>query len=286
MKTKSIDRDPNKAYLHIIRKKEKPPKISYEKYITDVKKMDLKRGDLLDRDHGYRNDGFMIYDGQKFVDLYYKCEFGYGVIPPEFKAITDFPLTYWIDALPYNTGSVFIEAKKLYKLIKNAKCVENKEGLVKKITYGDVKYTFIYSPHAFREKRYLLDDIKHRKTIDEHDKKYLSYELPDGDEIFKKMFKKKLLRLNYFEPEMDDEYLDVTHNVLYYLANDLEIDQSKEFAKKKSTCLFEFNNIVKTIDELQKVEEDLNKKIKDTRCAIFALQNSINDLKRYYNDED
>ncbi len=60
------------------------------------------RGDIFwKKPNHYRNDGVLIYDGQKFISLDYKPD-DYGTIPQQFKVITEFPPLYWANAIDHN----------------------------------------------------------------------------------------------------------------------------------------------------------------------------------------
>lgn len=75
--------------------------------ILDWAKNNLARGDLVrfGCNSDYRNDGIVIYDGTKFVDLDYD-KYMYGCIPLEFQVVTEFPVDHWCDVLPYHSDVV------------------------------------------------------------------------------------------------------------------------------------------------------------------------------------
>ena len=62
----------------------------------------LKRGDLIaPKSDLYRNDNIFIYDGKKFILLNYEVD-DYGSVPAQFKAVSEFPIDYWVNRIDHN----------------------------------------------------------------------------------------------------------------------------------------------------------------------------------------
>lgn len=71
--------------------------------INELAKFPAKRGDILEISGlaGYRNHGLLIYDGEKYINLYFEDD-DYGSVPPEFKCIKDFPIKHWDGLISHN----------------------------------------------------------------------------------------------------------------------------------------------------------------------------------------
>lgn len=71
------------------------------KYLIFREGVEPERGDLLKHTiDTYRNSLTYIYDGEKFVDLWYDLD-DYGSVPPDFT-VEEFPPDYWVDRIVHN----------------------------------------------------------------------------------------------------------------------------------------------------------------------------------------
>jgi hypothetical protein len=104
----------------------------------------VQRGDIVvfhDTD-AYRNDYRFIYDGEQICSLCWDGPGGYdyGIVPPEFLCVTEFPVDYWNDAL-HAWRLVWISWNNTMKdeILTNAKLVSDEDS------------TFLYKSHFFIE---------------------------------------------------------------------------------------------------------------------------------------
>jgi hypothetical protein len=89
-------------------------------YLKAASTFPLKRGDVITiQRNRYRNDGTVMWDGQKIVLLDYELD-DYGYIPAEFSVITEFPISYWNqDHIDHNDLVPFYHEKLKSEIINN-----------------------------------------------------------------------------------------------------------------------------------------------------------------------
>lgn len=81
-----------------------PTREELDEAMTYVENTNIKYGDLVifRKNAGYRNDGVVIFDGEKLIDLYSEID-DYGSVPPIFKVLqknkygVDIGLYHWHD---------------------------------------------------------------------------------------------------------------------------------------------------------------------------------------------
>jgi len=75
---------------------------NYRFEFNPIQKNNIKRGDIINFEGSYRNEGKWIWDGTKIVNLYTEVD-DYGSVPPEFKVGKDFQPNHWIDIVDHNS---------------------------------------------------------------------------------------------------------------------------------------------------------------------------------------
>jgi len=112
----------NSEYLNYRYKNTKYTNKAY-KFIFDPIKdhPNIKRGDLIRftkdgiQEHGYRNEGVWIWDGQKLCQLDTNID-DYGSIPSNFKVGKEFKIDHWLGKISHN-AIIWLE-DELYSTIK------------------------------------------------------------------------------------------------------------------------------------------------------------------------
>jgi hypothetical protein len=164
----------NSEYLNYRYKNTKYTNKAY-KFIFDPIKdhPNIKRGDLIRftkdgiEEHGYRNDGVWIWDGQKLCQLDTDID-DYGSIPSNFKIGKEFNYDHWKDKISHN--SIFWLEDELHSTIKFYEINNNKfEGSV---TLFNQEYKISVDT---------LDDLT-IKIIEQHitKKPYLEFDTDDN----------------------------------------------------------------------------------------------------------
>jgi hypothetical protein len=135
---------------------------------------EVKRGDIIFfSGSGHRNDYGFIYDGCKVSPLCWDGPKGYdyGIVPPTFPCIREFPIDYWVDALqvwllvwiPWND-------ERKHELLDNIQYVD--EYTFRSYIFIDDNVVTVYISHTNEDKltQPLLDFIE----------RYISDFLRDG----------------------------------------------------------------------------------------------------------
>lgn len=105
-RAKTIKIEPNQIYIDVEDFSEisNNPKILRELFnkIHDLG-YKPKRGDvvIMKQFSGYRNNGILIYDGEKLRSLEFDID-DYGSVPKSMKVITEFPINYWEGIILHN----------------------------------------------------------------------------------------------------------------------------------------------------------------------------------------
>ena len=115
-------------------------------HINELAKFPAVCGDILKIScvAGYRNDGLLIYDGKKYINLYSEDD-EYGSIPPEFKCIRDFPIKHWDGIISHNLF-IYIDTSILddYMIYKKKKVLLDIELIeVSIVKAGGYKFYFV-----------------------------------------------------------------------------------------------------------------------------------------------
>ena len=89
-----------------------------EKILADIKKLPLLRGDVIHFEWigKYRNDGKLMWTGERVVELYSKLD-DYGSVPKDF-AFPEFPIDHFYDSIDHN-NLIWISSEKVQEIIKN-----------------------------------------------------------------------------------------------------------------------------------------------------------------------
>jgi hypothetical protein len=89
-----------------------------EKILPNLKSLPLLRGDVIHFEWTgkYRNDGKLIWTGERAVELYSELD-DYGTVPKEF-AFPEFPIDHFYESIDHN-NLIWISADKVQEIIKN-----------------------------------------------------------------------------------------------------------------------------------------------------------------------
>ena len=128
-----------------------PSNITLDKALLYLRQkgVTIRRGDLVTFDGGYRNDGVMVFDGIKIIDLYYEID-DYGSLPPEFRVIEDgTPIDYWVPSetqpgIDHNTIVWFNH------LLVQDQCLTNIEYVLYQNGWYVIFTTFVYRNITYR----------------------------------------------------------------------------------------------------------------------------------------
>ena len=89
-----------------------------EKILPDLKILPLLRGDVIHFEWigKYRNDGKLMWTGERVVELYAKLD-DYGTVPKDFS-FPEFPIDHFYESIDHN-NLIWISPEKVQEIIKN-----------------------------------------------------------------------------------------------------------------------------------------------------------------------
>lgn len=136
---------------------------------------DLRRGDIIryTEDAGYRNNGVVIFDGEKIVPLYYEVD-DYDSLPQEFRVIEgEVPINYWHygddEGISHNTIVWFDHQHVREQALANIKFGKIETGdwmLYTTFVYNGKEYRIIIDPRAVKGTKDLTRGKLRKLTIE------------------------------------------------------------------------------------------------------------------------
>jgi hypothetical protein len=215
-----------------------PSRKELDKALTYIDDTDIQYGDLVvfKQHAGYRNEGVVIYDGEKLIDLYADID-DYGSVPPKFKVLqknkygVDIGLHHWHNinndsdwtGIDHNLIVWFDQTKHIDELTENLSYDKklfgiyalythlinhNKEKIYIVILYQEIADSNSYlNEKTYKLKKESLVNFK-KIVIQTFSKKNVSYECMDfeyytNDNVSEQKLKnnsdKTILYLRYFD---------------------------------------------------------------------------------------
>jgi hypothetical protein len=133
---------------------------SYKFEFNPIKDHDIKRGDIINFEGSYRNEGKWIWGGTKIENLYTEVD-DYGSVPPEFKVGKDFQPNHWIDVVDHNS-IIWLEDE----LIENIEVYAEDNNMYGRVKIFDTNYNIFIdcyrlNPHGLKkDNNILIKDVK------------------------------------------------------------------------------------------------------------------------------
>lgn len=99
-----------------------------------LRNCDLKRGDIIEHEHNYRNNGILIFNGNKLMPFNDDNSFNSTYLPSEFLSITEFPIKYWST---HNWENQWIDPYQLDVIEIKTNIIPYNEGILIAINYNN-----------------------------------------------------------------------------------------------------------------------------------------------------
>jgi hypothetical protein len=198
---------------------------NYRFEFNPIQKNNIKRGDIINFEGSYRNEGKWIWDGTKIVNLYTEVD-DYGSVPPEFKVGKDFQPNHWIDIVDHNS-IIWLEDE----LFENIEIYTKNNQYYGRIKIFDTNYIiFIES--------YRLNPPESQIHNDILDKSKIPF-IKDNKLYLKKIDKNKLFEIDY-EIIIKDDSVDM--NDIQKLIDDKKFSITNKWNMEQQKCIFSIAN--------------------------------------------